>query len=137
MCNIDKLPTVIKKFTDKLYIFQFTADADFPSDAQLIQKIKLLLDNGFADKILISQDIHTKHRMVCKKKKKYEFWLNITVIIITLFMVILLFTLLGLLWRSRVWSHSTASGSKNGGQGNTKRHCHSTDDKEPTNLADI
>ena len=37
---------------------------DFPSDAQKIKKIKLLVDNGFSDKILISQDIHTKHRMV-------------------------------------------------------------------------
>ena len=44
---------------------QFSSSVDFPSDAQKIQKIKLLVDNGFGDKILISQDIHTKHRMVC------------------------------------------------------------------------
>lgn len=43
---------------------QFSASVDFPSDAQKIQKLKLLVDNGFADKILISQDVHTKHRMV-------------------------------------------------------------------------
>ena len=45
-------------------LVQFSADVDFPSDAQKIQKIKLLVDNGFADRVLVSQDIHTKHRMV-------------------------------------------------------------------------
>ena len=35
-----------------------------PSDAQRIQRIKHLVDNGFEDKILIAHDIHTLHRMV-------------------------------------------------------------------------
>ena len=34
------------------------------SDAQRIQKIKLLIQNGYLDKILMSHDIHTKHRLV-------------------------------------------------------------------------
>ncbi|XP_064405366.1 phosphotriesterase-related protein-like [Halichondria panicea] len=43
---------------------------DFPSDAQKMDKIKLLIDNGFSDRLLMSrllmsQDIHTKHRMAC------------------------------------------------------------------------
>ncbi len=37
---------------------------EFPSDAQKIDKIKLLIDNGFSDRLLLSLDIHTKHRMV-------------------------------------------------------------------------
>ena len=35
-----------------------------PSDAQKIQKVKLLIDNGFADRILISQDNVCKHELV-------------------------------------------------------------------------
>ena len=35
-----------------------------PSDAQRIQRIKFLVDSGFADKILISHDLHTKIRLV-------------------------------------------------------------------------
>ena len=50
--------------TNLFPLVQFSADVDFPSDAQKIQKIKLLVDNGFADRVLVSQDIHTKHRMV-------------------------------------------------------------------------
>jgi phosphotriesterase-related protein len=40
------------------------ADFDMPSDAQRIQKIKKLLDHGKAERVLISHDIHTKHRLV-------------------------------------------------------------------------
>ncbi|XP_067677442.1 phosphotriesterase-related protein-like [Haliotis asinina] len=36
---------------------------DMPSDAQRIQMIKTLVDNGYEDKICIAQDIHTKHRL--------------------------------------------------------------------------
>ena len=35
-----------------------------PSDAQRIQKVKLLYDNGYADRVFLSQDVHTKHRLV-------------------------------------------------------------------------
>lgn len=35
-----------------------------PSDAQRINIIKMLCDRGFSDRIFISHDIHTKHRMV-------------------------------------------------------------------------
>lgn len=43
--------------------YQFSESIDMPSDAQRIQKIKLLVDGGYEDKILISHDIHTKHRL--------------------------------------------------------------------------
>ena len=35
-----------------------------PSDAQKIQKLKLLVDSGFGDQLLISQDNVCKHELV-------------------------------------------------------------------------
>jgi len=43
--------------------YQLCKHVDMPSDAQRIWRIKHLLDAGFEDKILIGQDIHTKHRL--------------------------------------------------------------------------
>lgn len=45
-------------------ILQFNNNIDFPSDAQKIEKVKLLIENGYMNKIFLSQDIHTKHRLV-------------------------------------------------------------------------
>ncbi len=44
--------------------YQLETSVDMPSDAQRIQRIKHLVDNGFEDKILIAHDIHTVHRLV-------------------------------------------------------------------------
>ncbi|CAG9788269.1 unnamed protein product [Diatraea saccharalis] len=44
--------------------YQLNVETDMPSDAQRIQKIKLLVDEGKEDKILMSHDIHTKHRLI-------------------------------------------------------------------------
>lgn len=44
--------------------YQLETSTDMPSDAQRVQRIKHLVDNGFEDKILIAHDIHTLHRMV-------------------------------------------------------------------------
>lgn len=44
--------------------YQLVTSIDMPSDAQRIQRIKHLVDNGFEDKILIAHDIHTVHRLV-------------------------------------------------------------------------
>ena len=35
------------------------------SDAQRIQRVKLLVENGYSDRVVIAQDIHLKHRLVC------------------------------------------------------------------------
>ena len=35
-----------------------------PSDAQRIQRVKLLVDNGYTDRVVIAQDMHLKHRLV-------------------------------------------------------------------------
>lgn len=43
--------------------YQFE-DTDMPSDAQRIQYIKELIEDGREDKIVIAHDIHTKHRLV-------------------------------------------------------------------------
>lgn len=37
---------------------------DMPSDAQRVEKIKFLIDQGYEDKIVIAHDVHTKHRLV-------------------------------------------------------------------------
>ena len=39
-------------------------DVDMSSDAQRIQWVKFLLEQGYRDRLLIAQDIHTKHRLV-------------------------------------------------------------------------
>ncbi len=44
--------------------FQMKLDVDMPSDAQRIEKLKLLSDHGKIDRLLISHDLHTKHRLV-------------------------------------------------------------------------
>lgn len=44
--------------------YQLSPGIDMMSDAQRIDKIQLLRDNGKLDKTLMSHDIHTKHRLV-------------------------------------------------------------------------
>lgn len=38
--------------------------ADMPSDAQRLKLLKYLVDQGYEDQIVVSHDIHTKHRLV-------------------------------------------------------------------------
>ena len=45
--------------------YQLKESIDMPSDAQRIQVIKSLVDEGLEDRIVIAHDIHTKHRLVC------------------------------------------------------------------------
>lgn len=44
--------------------YQLNPAADMPSDAQRVDRLKLLKDEGRIDQILMSHDIHTKHRLV-------------------------------------------------------------------------
>jgi phosphotriesterase-related protein len=44
--------------------YQLNPTADMPSDAQRVERLKSLLDRGKLEKILVSHDIHTKHRLV-------------------------------------------------------------------------
>ena len=51
--------------THNVVIFlQLFQQLDMPSDAQRIQMVKHLVDAGYDRQVLISQDVHTKHRMV-------------------------------------------------------------------------
>lgn len=44
--------------------YQLNPSIDMPSDAQRIARLKKLADNGFENKIVISHDLHTKHRLM-------------------------------------------------------------------------
>ena len=35
-----------------------------PNDAQRIQMVKLLVDHGYQQRVMLAHDIHTKHRLV-------------------------------------------------------------------------
>ena len=43
---------------------QFNHNLDMLSDAQRIHQMRLLLSRGYADRVVIAQDIHLKHRLV-------------------------------------------------------------------------
>ncbi len=44
--------------------YQYTPHVDMPSDAQRVDRLKLLKEEGRIERILMSHDIHTKHRLV-------------------------------------------------------------------------
>ncbi|RWS29893.1 phosphotriesterase-related protein-like protein [Leptotrombidium deliense] len=44
--------------------YEISDTIDMPSDATRIQRLKMLIDEGYSKKILISHDIHTKHRLM-------------------------------------------------------------------------
>lgn len=51
-------------FGTECSFYQLHTEFDMPSDAQRMDHIIRLIDEGYEDRILISQDIHTKHRLV-------------------------------------------------------------------------
>ncbi|GAB1607154.1 phosphotriesterase-related protein-like [Argonauta hians] len=44
--------------------YQQEVHTDMPSDAQRIQRVGWLLEGGYSDRVTISHDIHTKHRLM-------------------------------------------------------------------------
>ena len=44
---------------------QFNLSKDMPTDAQRVQLVKLLVNAGYSNRVLLAHDIHTKHRLVC------------------------------------------------------------------------
>lgn len=44
--------------------YQLNTESDMPSDAQRMDKIAYLVREGYANRTLMSHDIHTKHRLV-------------------------------------------------------------------------
>ncbi|BFZ00056.1 hypothetical protein BsWGS_03095 [Bradybaena similaris] len=51
-------------FGTEVSYYQLNEAVDLPSDAQRIQTIKSLLGEGYEDKLVISHDIHTKHKLM-------------------------------------------------------------------------
>ncbi|CAH2090788.1 unnamed protein product [Euphydryas editha] len=51
-------------FGTEVSYYQLDIDIDMPSDAQRLNMICHLLEEGKADRILMSHDIHTKHRLI-------------------------------------------------------------------------
>ena len=45
--------------------FQQNPVMDMPSDGQRVRTLKLLIDEGYGENIVIAHDVHTKHRLVC------------------------------------------------------------------------
>jgi phosphotriesterase-related protein len=43
--------------------YQLNPSTDMPSDAQRVERLRMLADDGKIEKILMSHDIHTKHRL--------------------------------------------------------------------------
>ncbi|KAK6630704.1 hypothetical protein RUM44_002873 [Polyplax serrata] len=50
-------------FGTEVLTYQLGPKFQMPSDAQRLDRIKLLIEEGFSDRILMSHDIHTKHRL--------------------------------------------------------------------------
>jgi phosphotriesterase-related protein len=44
--------------------YQLNPSSDMPSDAQRVDRLKTIMDEGKLERILVSHDIHTKHRLV-------------------------------------------------------------------------
>lgn len=51
-------------FGNEVSYYELSAEFDMPNDATRIAQIKALVDSGYADRITVSHDIHTKHRLV-------------------------------------------------------------------------
>ena len=44
-----------------------------PTDAQRIERINYLVDNGFSDKIVVGHDVHTKHVLVSTQEVEQNY----------------------------------------------------------------
>lgn len=51
-------------FGSECSFYQLNPATDMPSDAQRMDRVKLLRDDQKLNRVLISQDIHTKHRLI-------------------------------------------------------------------------
>lgn len=51
-------------FGTECSFYQLNPEQDMLSDAQRVDKIRLMVAEGREDQVLMSHDIHTKHRLV-------------------------------------------------------------------------
>ena len=56
--------------------YQYAMSVDMPSDAQRIQRVKQLLEGGFASQLLISHDVVCRHELVCYGGHGYAYILE-------------------------------------------------------------
>ena len=89
--------------------------------------MKFLIDNGYAPRILLSHDLHTKHRLVS--------WLELLLYKYRMCYCIALF--LGPLWWSWLCSHSGEYCTQNGRQRHQQRHGHGDTHNQPKELAHL
>lgn len=45
-------------------LYQLNPNVEMPSDGQRLKKVMKLMAEGLTDRVLLSHDIHTKHRLV-------------------------------------------------------------------------
>uniref|UniRef100_A0A1A7XR07 N-acetyltaurine hydrolase n=2 Tax=Iconisemion striatum TaxID=60296 RepID=A0A1A7XR07_9TELE len=50
-------------FGTEMLNYPFNLDVDMPSDSQRVKALAFLVKEGYEDKLLVAQDIHTKHRL--------------------------------------------------------------------------
>uniref|UniRef100_W5MWT0 N-acetyltaurine hydrolase n=1 Tax=Lepisosteus oculatus TaxID=7918 RepID=W5MWT0_LEPOC len=50
-------------FGTEMLNYPFNPDVDMPSDSDRIKSIRLLVEEGFEDRVLVAHDIHTKNRL--------------------------------------------------------------------------
>ncbi|MBN3289005.1 PTER protein, partial [Polypterus senegalus] len=50
-------------FGTEMLNYHFRPDVDMPCDNQRIQSVRLLVDEGYEDQLLIAHDVHTKNRL--------------------------------------------------------------------------
>ncbi|XP_074981990.1 N-acetyltaurine hydrolase isoform X2 [Caretta caretta] len=51
-------------FGTELLHYHFHPDIDMPSDNERIARIRMLIDEGYEDRIVIAHDVHTKNRLM-------------------------------------------------------------------------
>ena len=59
-------------------------DFDMPSDAERINRIMHLVQEGYGDQVVIGHDVHTKHRLVSKLLQNVECYMQNTSIVMLL-----------------------------------------------------
>lgn len=64
-CSYYQVSVITQQLTrSHIILLQFDPSIDMPSDAQRIKMVKLLVDHGYQQRIMLAHDIHTKHRLV-------------------------------------------------------------------------
>ena len=53
---------------------QYVPEYDMPSDGQRVHLLKLLIDEGFGENVVISHDIHLKHQLVWQLPRQQGSW---------------------------------------------------------------